>query len=159
MLGWLRKKESRKLYAAIDGYSVPLETVNDPAFASKSLGDGIAIKPNGNRVVSPCDGTLTLITPTKHAFGITCDDGLELMVHIGIDTVELKGEGFKTLQDAGSKVKKGDPIIEFDQAFMEEKGIDLTTMVILLNHEEHAIQRLHSQKQVTEGRDVIVEYN
>lgn len=159
MLGWFKKKESRKIYAAVDGCSVPLETVNDPAFASKSLGDGIAIKPSGSRVVAPCDGTVTVITPTKHAFGITGEDGLELMIHIGIDTVELKGEGFKTLLNAGDKVKKGEPVIEFDRTFMEEKGVDMTTMVILLSQGDHTIHQIHSGEQVAEGRDVIIEYN
>lgn len=158
MLGWFKKNESRKIYAAIDGYSIPLETVNDPAFASKSLGDGIAIKPSGNRVVSPCDGIMTVITPTKHAFCITGEDGLELMVHIGIDTVELKGEGFTTLLNAGDKVKKGEPVIEFDSALMKEKGVDMTTMVILLSQGNHTIHQTHSGVQVAEGRDVIIEY-
>lgn len=80
------------------------------------MGDGIAIKPTGNKMVAPVDGTIGKIFETNHAFSIESDSGIELFVHFGIDTVELKGEGFKRIAEEGQRVKVGDPVIEFDLA-------------------------------------------
>lgn len=88
------------------------------------MGDGIAIKPTGNKMVAPVDGTIGKIFETNHAFSIESDSGIELFVHFGIDTVELKGEGFKRIAEEGQRVKVGDPVIEFDLPLLEESQVD-----------------------------------
>lgn len=145
------------LAAVADGRCVPLEEVNDPVFAGKALGDGIAIVPEDCVIAAPCDGTVSMLAETLHAFGMTRDDGLELMVHIGIDTVALKGEGFEALAAQGAQVKKGDPLIRFDAAYMQEKGIDMTTMLILLNPAQYQAKMLAGGQQVKKGVDTVIE--
>ena len=105
------EKTGLELTAMTDGRCIPLEEVNDPVFSGKALGDGIAIVPEDCVIAAPCDGTVSMLAETLHAFGMTRDDGLELMVHIGIDTVALKGEGFEALVSQGDQVKKGEPLI------------------------------------------------
>lgn len=158
MFQFFKKKANRQLAAVADGVCIPLEQVKDPAFAGKVLGEGIAIVPESGEIVAPCDGTLSLLTPTLHAFGMECADGLQLMVHIGIDTVELKGEGFEKLVEAGSQVKKGQPIVRFDPEFMREKGIDITTMLIMLNHQDYEIKGFCYDSQMKRGVDTVIEY-
>ncbi len=92
-------------------------------FAEKIVGDGIAIKPAGNKMVAPVDGTIGKIFETNHAFSIESDSGIELFVHFGIDTVELKGEGFKRIAEEGQRVKKGDVVIEFNLPLLEESQV------------------------------------
>lgn len=152
------KNQNKKIMAAADGTSIALEQVNDPAFASKALGDGIAVMPTGHVVVAPCDGTLSMVAATRHAFGLTCEDGLELMVHIGIDSVGLNGEGFTVLEEEGTKVKAGQPIVEFDPQVMAEKAIDMTTMTIMLNGNDFEVKETYCGTSVSGGTDVVLEY-
>lgn len=158
MFQFFKKKAGGQLAAVADGLCIPLEQVKDPAFAGKALGEGVAFVPENGEIVAPCDGKLSMLTPTLHAFGMECADGLQLMVHIGIDTVELNGEGFEKLAEAGSQVKKGQPIIRFNPDTMKEKNIDTTTMLIMLNHQEYDIQRLHHGSQMKKGVDTAIEY-
>ncbi|RJG49103.1 PTS glucose transporter subunit IIA [Motilimonas pumila] len=130
-----------ELCAPLSGEIVPIEDVPDVVFAEKIVGDGIAIKPNGDKMVAPCDGTIGKIFETNHAFSIESDSGLELFVHFGIDTVELKGEGFTRVAQEGQAVKKGDTIIEFDLALLEEKAKSTLTPVVISNMDE--IKELH----------------
>ncbi|MDK1259145.1 PTS glucose transporter subunit IIA, partial [Cronobacter malonaticus] len=109
-----------EIVAPLSGEIVNIEDVPDVVFAEKIVGDGIAIKPTGNKMVAPVDGTIGKIFETNHAFSIESDSGIELFVHFGIDTVELKGEGFKRIAEEGQRVKKGDPVIEFDLPLLEE---------------------------------------
>lgn len=102
-------------------------------FSGKMLGDGVAVIPSSNKAVAPCDGEITQIFPTNHAFGITTKEGLEILVHIGIDTVNLKGEGFKRILEAGTSVKKGDTVVEADLDYIKNKGKDTITPIIITN--------------------------
>lgn len=158
VFSFFKRKKERGLTAMVDGTCISMEEVKDEAFASKVLGEGIAIIPESNVIVAPCDGTISMIADSMHAFGMECPDGLELMVHIGIDTVALNGEGFKKLAKAGTSVKMGQPIIEFDWDFMKERSIDMSIMLILLNHQDYQIKELHHGKRVKKGIDVVVEY-
>ena len=151
------EKTGLELTAMTDGRCIPLEEVNDPVFSGKALGDGIAIVPEDCVIAAPCDGTVSMLAETLHAFGMTWDDGLELMVHIGIDTVALKGEGFEALVSQGDQVKKGEPLIRFDAAFMEKKGIDMTTMLILLNPGQYQFKTLAGGQQVKKNVDTVIE--
>ncbi|MDD7280702.1 MAG: PTS glucose transporter subunit IIA [Erysipelotrichaceae bacterium] len=158
MLSFLKKNKNKQLVAVIDGKCIPIEQVNDQVFASKAMGDGVGIVPNGNVVVSPCDGNLTMVASTKHAFGLTGKDGIEVMVHIGIDTVALGGNGFTVLVEQGCDVKMGQPIIEFDAEFMKSHNLDMTTMMIVLNEASHGVKEKYSNKNVKCGKDIVIEY-
>ncbi len=124
------------IIAPISGEIVNIEDVPDVVFAEKIVGDGIAIKPAGNKMVAPVDGVIGKIFETNHAFSIESDTGIELFVHFGIDTVELKGEGFKRIAEEGQKVKVGDTVIEFDLPILEEKARSVLTPVIISNPDE-----------------------
>jgi PTS system glucose-specific IIA component len=118
-----------EIVAPLSGEIVNIEDVPDVVFAEKIVGDGIAIKPAGNKMVAPVDGTIGKIFETNHAFSIESDSGIELFVHFGIDTVELKGEGFKRIAEEGQRVKKGDVVIEF-------KAKSTLTPVVISNMDE-----------------------
>ena len=128
--------DSIEIYAPLSGDIVKIEDVPDVVFAEKIVGDGIAIKPAGNKIVAPVDGTIGKIFETNHAFSIESNDGIELFVHFGIDTVELKGEGFKRIASEGQVVKKGDLIIEFDLSVLEDKAKSVLTPVVISNMDE-----------------------
>ena len=104
------------LVSPVDGKAVAISEVSDPTFSEEILGKGLAIKPSSNTVYSPCDGTIDLMFDTGHAVNLISDSGIEILIHIGLDTVSLKGKHFKTLKNTGDKVKKGDALIEFEEA-------------------------------------------
>ncbi|MDS0527279.1 PTS glucose transporter subunit IIA [Clostridium sp. SHJSY1] len=138
MFGFFKKRNNKEkkapqLVAAVNGKVVPLSEVPDPVFAQKMAGDGVAIDPTGDVVVAPADGELALVFNTKHAFALTLDNGIELLVHIGVDTVSLNGEGFEQLAQQGAKVKAGTPIIKIDREFIKSKGFSLMTPVLITN--------------------------
>jgi len=111
-----------RVLAPLDGTVVDLETVPDEVFAQKMAGDGVAIDPSGQVAVAPISGDLVKLFPGGHAFGIATGDGVELIVHIGLDTVELKGEGFENIATEGQLVQAGAPIVRFDRAAIERLG-------------------------------------
>lgn len=125
-----------EIVAPVSGEIVSIEDVPDVVFSEKIVGDGIAIKPLGDRMVAPVDGTIGKIFETNHAFSIESDDGIQLFVHFGIDTVELKGEGFKRIAKEGQHVQKGDMIIEFNLFTLQEKAKSVLTPVIISNIDE-----------------------
>jgi PTS system glucose-specific IIA component len=124
---------SLRIAAPLSGEIVPIEDVPDVTIAEKIVGDGIAIRPTGNKMVAPCDGTIGKIFETNHAFYLESDSGIEMFVHFGVDTEELRGEGFKRIAEEGQSVKCGDIIIEFDLAVLEEKAKSTLTAVIISN--------------------------
>ena len=123
-----------EIVAVTDGQMIPLEDVKDEAFASKALGDGVAFLPDSDYICAPANGVLSALFPTGHAFGITMNDGTELLVHIGINTVELNGEGFDTLLSQGDPVRAGQPVVRIDRNLIQKKGYDTTTMLIITNN-------------------------
>lgn len=144
MFNFLKKKnEDVKTEIVINsiakGKQVPLEQVNDPVFSNKMMGDGVAIQVEDDTIVAPISGTITLIAETKHAFGITTSEGIEIMVHVGLETVNLKGQGFEKLKEVGETVQPGDPILRIDREFMESQNVELITPVIVLNTMEHTL--------------------
>lgn len=141
----------------MSGNSINIEKVNDSMFSKKLMGDGIAIIPNSDVVVAPCDGKINVLTETKHAFGIVSDDGVEILVHIGIDTVNLKGDGFKNEVSQGTIVKKGDPIIRFERERIASQGIDCTTVMVVLNHTEFSKVSCITENDVVAGQDTVIE--
>lgn len=152
-----KKDKGAKLYAPIKGEAVLLENIEDPMFSQKILGDGIAINPAEGRVYSPVDGTISMIADTKHAIGITTADGLEILIHIGMDTVALGGEGYTPRTEAGADVKKGDLLMEFDMDFIGEKGYSCVTPMIITNMDDIKSMTPHAGAAVP-GETVVVEY-
>lgn len=119
------------LYAPMRGEVLPVEKSEDPMFASKALGDGIAVNPSDGTVYAPCDGILSLLYDTKHALGITADCGADILIHVGIDTVQLNGEGFEAFAVQGDRIRKGQKLLTADLALIKEKGFRTQTMMIL----------------------------
>lgn len=132
MFNIFKSKTDSNIYAPVKGKCVDVTKVNDIGFASKLMGDGIAIIPEDNVIVAPCNGYLSMVFRTGHAFGIAADNGAELLVHIGIDTVNMEGRGFKILKQPETKVEKGEPIIEIDLDLINKK-FDSTVMMIMTN--------------------------
>ena len=147
--------EGTVIKAPLTGDIVPIEEVPDPVFADKVVGDGIAIKPAGNRMVAPCDGTIGKIFETNHAFSMETATGVELFVHFGIDTVELKGEGFKRVASEGQDVKAGETVIEVDLEFLREHAKSVITPVVISNMDDVASLDKASGA-VTEGNDTLL---
>lgn len=152
-------KESRtlevKIYAPLSGEIVSIEDVPDVVFSEKIVGDGVAIRPNGNKIVAPVNGIIGKIFETNHAFSIESDEGVELFVHFGIDTVELKGEGFKRIVQEGQKVSVGDVVLEFDLSELEAKAKSVLTPVVVSNMDE--ISNLVKETgEVVAGESVIL---
>lgn len=119
--------------APLDGTVVPLDTVPDPVFAGGVMGPGVAIEPTGTTVYAPGAGVVVAAQPTGHAFGLQLDNGTEILIHVGIDTVNLKGEGFDVKVKNGDRVETGTPLVTFDRAVIEKAGYPLITPVIVLN--------------------------
>lgn len=126
-----KEKNQSVVYAPLTGKAVPLEQVPDPVFSGKVLGDGVAIIPKDGRIVSPVDGQIESVAETGHAYGFSTEDGLELLVHVGLETVSLKGECFKVHVKEGDQVKKGDLVAEVDLKYLAEKNINPITPVLI----------------------------
>ena len=124
-------EETNELYAPMKGEVLDVSKSADPAFASKAMGEGVAINPSEGVIYAPADGTISLIFPTKHAMGITLNSGVELLIHAGIDTVKMEGKGFETFVETGVKVKKGDKLLSFDMDLDKEKGYQTQTMFLV----------------------------
>ena len=124
-------EETNELYAPMKGEVLDVSKSADPAFASKAMGEGVAINPSEGVIYAPADGTISLIFPTKHAMGITLNSGIELLIHAGIDTVKMEGKGFETFVETGAKVKKGDKLLSFDMDLVKEKGYKTQTIFLV----------------------------
>ena len=123
--------EKKHILAPLSGSVLPLGEVPDAVFSEKTLGDGVAILPSDGRLLSPVDGMVVSIAETKHAYGFASDDGLEILVHVGLDSVSLKGEGFNCLVKEGDRVKAGAPVAEIDIDLLNERGVSLITPVLV----------------------------
>lgn len=125
-----------EIIAPLSGDIINIEDVPDLVFSKKIVGDGIAIKPSGNKILAPVNGTIGNVAETMHAFSIISEDQVELFVHFGIDTVKLKGQGFKKMVQNNQKVKIGDEIIRLDLDFLIEKSKSILTPVVISNIEK-----------------------
>lgn len=125
------------IYSPINGSAVELEKVEDEVFSSGMLGQGIAIEPSQGRVVAPVAGTISMVFETKHAIGITSDNGVEVLIHIGLDTVQLKGKYYTTHVNTGDYVKEGDLLVEFDSDKIKSEGYQVITAIIITNSTDY----------------------
>ena len=143
------------LKAVEDGRTIPMDEVNDQTFAQELLGPGIAIVPSNGTVVSPINGTIATVMDTKHAVCIQGEDGLELIVHAGLDTVELNGKYYQTYKEIGDQVKAGDVLLEFDLEEITKAGYDVTTPIVITNLGDYKITKCFTGQQVKAGEEVI----
>lgn len=160
MFGFLKKKNvdiysDTSIVAIANGEMIPLEKVNDEVFAQKIMGDGIAFRLSDGIISSPANGYLTAVFPTGHAFGITMENGIELLVHIGINTVENKGKGMEVMVKQGQKVKAGDTLVKVNLDELK-KHYDMTTMLIVTNTNGEKIMFKNPDK-VTRGEAINLE--
>ena len=137
------------------GRTLPMDEVNDQTFAQELLGPGIAIVPSNGTVVSPINGTIATVMDTKHAVCIQGEDGLELIVHAGLDTVELNGKYYQTYKEIGDQVKAGDVLLEFDLEEITKAGYDVTTPIVITNLGDYKITKCLTGQQVKAGEEVI----
>lgn len=143
MFGVLNTKKDMILTAPMDGEVISLQDVPDAVFSQMMLGDGIAIKPSKGLVVSPCNGNVVQISHTNHAIGIETDEGAEVLIHIGIDTVELKGQGFERILEVGDRVNVGDALIKVDLDYIIAAGKSTITPIVVTNMEKvHRISKI-----------------
>ena len=141
------------LSAPLGGTVVELSDVSDQMFASGALGPGAAIEPVSGTVVAPADGTVTVALPAGHAFGIRTTDGLEILIHVGFDTVELDGKFFNAKVEKGATVKRGDVLVEFDLEEVKAAGYPVTTPLVITNAKvtTSSVQALNVGNQVAAG--------
>ncbi|WP_275075752.1 beta-glucoside-specific PTS transporter subunit IIABC [Providencia rettgeri] len=147
------------LIAPITGETLALEHVPDTVFANRIIGDGIAIIPSDNKVYAPADGIVSMVTPSKHAIGITTNDGLDVLIHVGIDTVSLNGEGFTLHVNEKDLVKCGDLLIEFDIENINKHSLSTITPVLITNFDEFSALHLTEQQHVISHETTLLTVN
>jgi PTS system glucose-specific IIA component len=154
MFGFLKRKV-RDVYAPVDGNVVMLESVDDEVFSQKMVGDGVAILPISGSFKAPIDGVVSKIFSTNHAYSIKSDKDLEVMVHIGLETVALNGEGFTRIAAEGDSVKVGDVIIEADLSYIRKHAKDIVTPIII--SDESDAKEILKEYSVVKSQDKIME--
>ncbi len=155
-----KKEEAPKTIHAVaplTGSVKSLEEVPDPVFSQKMMGDGVAIDPTEGKVLSPLDGEIMQLFPTKHAVGIKGENGAEILIHIGLETVSMNGEGFESHVSEGSKVKKGDTLITYDLELVNKKAKSTITPIILTNGDDMGDLIKKEITSVTAGKEEILE--
>lgn len=156
MFGFLKRKQ-REVLAPVDGQVVALDEVEDEVFSQGLAGDGVAIKPVSGIFSAPISGRVSKIFGTNHAYSIKSDKDLEVMVHIGLETVALKGEGFERLAEEGDRVEAGDPIIKADLAYLSKHAKDTITPILIT--EESDVKHITKKLNIVKSGDVIMEVN
>ncbi len=156
MFGFLKRKV-REVKAPVDGEIVAIESVDDEVFSKKLVGDGVAIIPVSNIFTAPIDGTITKIFSTNHAYSIRSKKDLEVMVHIGLDTVDLNGAGFERLAKEGDTVVCGDEIIRVDLDALREHAKDIITPIIISDVSD--VKSIEKNLNIVKSGDVIMEVN
>lgn len=149
-------KQWKKLTAPVSGEIIPLEDVKDAAFASGKLGDGVAIEPNSNTIYAPADGVIEALFHTGHAIGIKTEEGIEILIHLGIDTMKLEGKYFDVKVQKGDLVQKGDVLCQFDYKKIQDEGLASTVLMVITNQNEfpnyQILDRIH-----TEANEEVIE--
>ncbi|MDO4307083.1 MAG: beta-glucoside-specific PTS transporter subunit IIABC [Eubacteriales bacterium] len=148
------KSTGMELGCPVKGQVIPVSDVKDEVFASRGMGDGVGIIPEEGKVYAPFDGTVEAVFPTGHAVGISAN-GVETLIHIGINTVELDGKGFEVKVQQGDAVKKGDLLVEFDKAMIEKSGYDSTVIFIVTDMDEDAQLEVHAGKKLNVSEEVM----
>ena len=150
------KTDDKTIYSPLEGEIRVLSEIEDPVFSSEALGKGCAIEPTKGEVVAPFDGTIEQVADTNHAVGMMGDNGVEVLIHVGMDTVELKGKGYEPKVKVGDKVKKGQLLLKFDMAAISAAGYKLTTPVVVTNTDDFASVEPAATGKVTQGQAVVL---
>lgn len=154
----LFQKKANTFTAMIEGESIPIEEVPDEVFSAKIIGDGIAIIPKVGKLYAPCDGVISMVMErTKHAIGLINVDGMEVLLHVGLDTVNLMGEGFQVHVQPGDHVVAGDLLLSFDVERIHEAGINLISMLLVVEANGHILTKKYTHRSLTVG-DLLLEY-
>ena len=148
-------KERVILSSPLEGKVVPLAEVKDQVFSSGALGKGIAIEPTIGALYAPADGTITTLFPTGHAVGLTTTDGAEVLMHIGMDTVELDGKGFEVFIKQDDQVKRGDLLVKFDLDTIKAAGLSTITPIVVTNTPQYLDVMDMNQTDVLQGEDFL----
>lgn len=144
------------LSAVTDGKIITIEEVQDDLFSQKMIGDGYAIEPSSEVVYAPVSGKLIEVADAKHAYYIETDEGLKVLIHIGIDTLLMNGEGFQTSLEKNQRVEKGDQLATFDKKLIEEKGFNIVIPVIVLEHDDVvSLETLPNKEAVARETDAL----
>ena len=151
------KMKDATLGAHLTGHMMLMNEVPDDGFASRAMGDGVAVEPTEGKLVAPADGTINLVFPTKHAVGMVTPDGTEILMHIGIDTVKLNGEHFEVHVQQDQEVKRGDVLVTFDIDAIHKAGYPVTTPLIITNTSAYRAVRPLKTGDVKAGEDDLVE--
>lgn len=147
------------LLAPVSGKTIALAAVPDPVFAEKLTGDGIAILAESDTVLAPCSGVISLFFETKHAFAITTDDGTQVLVHIGLDTVTMNGEGITALHQPGERVTAGEPILKINLPLFQKHKINRISPVLIVNHDTvRNLETAAPGQYMTAGTDKLLSY-
>ncbi|MEK4487337.1 PTS glucose transporter subunit IIA [Psychrobacillus sp. FSL H8-0484] len=155
MLSKLFNKRKLQIYAPVNGEIFTLDQVSDPVFSQKMMGEGIAIMPKNGNIHAPIEGTITLISETKHAIGLLSNDGTEVLIHIGLETVSLKGQGFSVIVKTGDRVSVGQLLIEVDWEYIREHAKSIITPIVITNSAEKNVQH-EVTKECLMGETVIM---
>jgi sugar PTS system EIIA component len=154
------KKEVKKeetIVAPLTGKIVSIEEVPDPTFSQKMMGDGIAIEPTEGVVVSPVDGEIVQFFHTKHAIGIQSESGAEILIHVGLETVNMNGEGFEGHVNVGDKVKAGDKLLSFDLDLIKEKAASTVTPIVITNGDAVESLDKRAASEATKGETSLLQ--
>ena len=151
----LFKRKVREVHAPVDGQVVDITEVPDEVFAGKMVGDGVAINPVSDTFCAPIEGVVSKIFSTNHAFSIKSDKDLEVMVHIGLETVALDGKGFERLVEEGTQVSAGDPVIKADLAYIAEHAKSTITPIVIA--ETSDVKKIEKKLRVVKQGDVVME--
>ena len=141
----------------MSGEAIDIADVKDGMFSEKMLGDGMAIRPSDETVVAPCDGEITVIAETKHAIGLQVNNGLQLLIHIGLDTVSMNGRGFRVFVKTGQKVSAGQKLVSFSKADIAEAGYSDTVILVFVENEKEVQSSFH-YGSVEVGKTVITDF-
>ena len=141
----------------LTGEYINIEDIPDPVFAQKMMGEGFGINPTEGEVVSPIEGKVDNVFPTKHAIGLKADNGLEILVHIGLDTVQLDGQGFEILVSSGDTVQVGDPLLKFDLEYITNNAKDVISPIIITNSDQTESIHVNDVKAVIKGETKVVD--
>ena len=156
---YIMAKQHFKLIAPVSGKTIHLDQVPDPIFSERLTGDGLAVLTDSAEVLAPCDGEITLFFETKHAFAITTEDGIQVLVHIGLDTILLNGEGITALHKRGDHVKAGTPILRLNLDVFRQHNINLISPVLVVNQDKvTGIFHPDSDSYIEAGKDTILEF-
>ena len=157
MFSFLKKKESARIVLAspVKGTVVSLKQVNDPTFSEEMLGKGVAVIPTEGKIYAPADGEISLLFDTLHAVSMTTTDGVEILIHVGLDTVKLKGDGFVAHVATGDKVKKGDLLLSVELEALKASGYDTVTPMVVCNSDDYAEVKTEALTEVEPGKDLL----